>query len=222
MLGLFFTAVGFGFLFNATPGAIFTESLRRGLRGGYRPALAVQIGSLAGDFVWAVMGLLGAAALFTLPYVEVPLALAGSMLLFWLSWQTFRDGLSHVPKFDPSAGTNIERSALSVGAALSLSNPMNITYWAGLGGTISALGVSDPGWLAFSVFLTGFMISSVTWCFIAAGIIAATRRFVGPILWKVLNIGCATGLAFFALLVLLKTVGNSSFRLWLSLKIGFM
>jgi chemosensory pili system protein ChpE len=206
MFELFFAAVGFGFLFNATPGAIFTESLRRGLRGGYHPALAVQIGSLAGDFVWAVLGLLGAAALFTLPYVEVPLALAGSILFFWLAWQTFRDGLGPLPKFDSAAGAKTESSALSVGAALSLSNPMNITYWAGLGGTISAFGVSDPGWSAFGVFLTGFMISSVAWCFISAGIIATTRRFIGPITWKVLNFGCAAGLAFYALVVFLKTV----------------
>ena len=34
-------------------------------------------------------------------------------------------------------------SDYGVGVGLSLSNPMNITYWAGLGGTITALGIDD-------------------------------------------------------------------------------
>ncbi len=51
MLELFIAAARLGLLFNATPGAIFAESLRRGLKGGYREALDVQIGSLVGDFV---------------------------------------------------------------------------------------------------------------------------------------------------------------------------
>lgn len=206
MIELFVAAVGLGFLFNATPGAIFTESLRRGIMGGYRPALAVQIGSLAGDFVWAVLGLLGAAALFTLPYVEMPLALVGAALLFWLAWDTLKDGLGPMPGFDPNVGFDEAKSALGVGAALSLSNPMNITYWTGLGGTITALGVADPGWTAFSVFLGGFMLSSIVWCFMCAGAIAATRRFVTPVVWKLLNIGCAVGLAFFAGLVVWRTL----------------
>lgn len=207
MVDLFLSAIGLGFLFNATPGAIFTETLRRGLKGGYGPALAVQVGSLAGDFIWAVLGLLGAAALFSLPYLEVPLALAGAALLAWLAWGALQDGLGPVPTFDPAAPVDETRSALKVGVALSLSNPMNITYWAGLGGTIAALGVSNPGWTAFGVFLAGFMLSSLAWCFICAGAVAATRAFVTPFLWKAINIGCAAGLAFFASLVAWRTVG---------------
>lgn len=207
MTELFASAFLLGLLFNAMPGAIFAESLRRGMRGGFRPALAVQIGSLAGDFIWAVLGLLGAAALFTIPYVEAPLAIAGAVLLGWIAWQSLRDGLSPMPVFDPSASAAAGRSAITTGAALSLSNPQNITYWAGLGGTITALGVANPGWTAFTVFLSGFMTSSVLWCFLCAGAIAWTRRFVGPRSWMLLNVGCAFGLAYFAGLVLLRTLG---------------
>jgi chemosensory pili system protein ChpE len=92
MTELFTSAFVLGLLFNATPGAIFAESLRQGLRGGFHPALAVQIGSLAGDFVWAGLGLIGTSALFTLPYVETPLAIAGVLLLGWNAWQALRAG----------------------------------------------------------------------------------------------------------------------------------
>jgi len=203
MVSLFFSAFLLGLLFNAAPGAIFAESLRRGIKGGFAPAFAVQVGSLIGDFVWAVLGLLGAAALFTLPFVELPLALFGAALLFWLSWQSLRDAFGPVPEFDPSAGKS--GPAFAVGAALSLSNPLNITYWAALGGTVSALGVANPGWTAFAVFLASFMLSSVLWCFFCAGLIAWSRRYVGPILWMSINVGCAIGLAIFGFIVVMNT-----------------
>jgi threonine/homoserine/homoserine lactone efflux protein len=204
MYALFISAFLLGLLFNAAPGAIFAESLRRGIKGGFAPAFAVQIGSLIGDFAWAVLGLLGVAALFTLPYVELPLALVGAALLFWLSWQSLRDAISPVPEFDPSDGR--PGSAFAVGAALSLSNPLNITYWAALGGTVTALGVADPGWTAFTVFLAGFMLSSVLWCFFCAGLIAMSRRYVGPILWMSINAGCAIGLAIFGYMVTMNAL----------------
>lgn len=198
MIELFVSAFALGLLFNAMPGAVFAESLRRGLRGGFGPAFAVQIGSLVGDFAWAVLGLLGAAALFSLPVVQTPLALLGAAFLAWLAWQALRDGLAPMPTFDPTAAPARRGPALLSGVVLSLSNPMNITYWAGLGGTVVALGAADPGWTVFAAFLAGFMASSVLWCFFCAGLIAWTRRHVGPATWRALHVGSAAGLAYFA------------------------
>lgn len=198
MPDLFASAFLLGLLFNAAPGAIFAESLRRGLIGGFGPALAVQVGSLLGDLTWAVLGLSGAAALFSLPYVEKPLALAGAALLLRMAWQSVRDAARPVPAFAETAGNGIDRSALSAGAALSLSNPMNAAYWAALGGTVAALGAAEPGWTAFAVFLAGFMTSSILWCFACAGAIAWSRRFVGPRFRVAINLACAAGFLLLA------------------------
>ena len=75
MIELFISALALGFLFNAVPGAIFTESLRRGLQGGFKSALYVQFGSLVGDLTWAVLGLGGAAVLFEVTAIKIPLAI---------------------------------------------------------------------------------------------------------------------------------------------------
>lgn len=201
MAELFLDAFLLGALFNATPGVVFAESLRRGIEGGFGPAFAVQVGSLAGDLVWAVLGLLGAAALFALPRAGTPLALAGAALLLWMAWRAARDGLTPMPERRQPPGPVVDRPALAAGAALSLSNPNNMTYWAALGGTISAMGVADPGRAAFAVFLAGFMLSSALWCVFCAWAIAGARRFVGPVAWAAIHLGCAAGLGAFGALV---------------------
>ncbi|WP_170919513.1 LysE family transporter, partial [Halomonas sp. BC2] len=95
-----------------------------------------------------------------------------------------------------------KKAALITGASLSLSNPLNITYWAALGGTVTALGASHANASAFTVFLTGFMLSSIVWCFICAGLIAWLRSFIGPFFWKVVNYSCALCLIYFSYTIL--------------------
>ncbi|NIZ00476.1 LysE family transporter [Thalassospira lucentensis] len=209
MIELFVSAFGLGFLFNAAPGAIFVESLRRGMVGGFSQAFAVQIGSLIGDLIWAALGLLGVAAIFTLAVVKLPMAILGTVLLGWMALQSFRDAMGDVPVLSSGRSTGHQpgrQSAFVAGAGLSLSNPLNITYWTALGGTISALGVSDPGGAAFFVFLAGFMLSSVLWCFMCAAGIGWTRRYASPFIWRFLNLTCAIGLLFFAGLILYRVV----------------
>ena len=83
MLELFISAMMLGFLFNAAPGAIFTESLRRGLQGGFKSALYVQFGSLVGDLTWAILGLGGAAVLFEITAIKIPFSKV--MILFFIT-----------------------------------------------------------------------------------------------------------------------------------------
>ena len=209
MLDLFISALILGFLFNAAPGAIFTESLRRGMKGGFHSAFRVQIGSLVGDFTWACLGLFGVAALVQLPMVERPLAIFGAFLLSYLAYCSFKDACSPMPemrheidKKAPSAS----RSDFTVGIGMSLSNPINITYWAGLGATITALGVDEPTGINFTVFLCGFMTSSILWCFICAGFIGATRHMISPRAWVIINLLCGLGLGYFAVIVLVRSL----------------
>ncbi len=165
----------------------------------------MQIGSLVGDFIWAVLGLLGAATLFQVPMVERPLAIIGALLLAYLAYSSFKDALTPMPSFDANVGIG-GGTDYTVGAGMALSNPLNITYWTGLGGTITALGVDDPTGLAFAVFLGGFMLSSVLWCFIFAGFIGITRHMVSPRAWIAINITCGVGLGYFAVMVAVRTV----------------
>lgn len=177
MLALFASAFVLGLVFNAAPGAVFAETVRRGVRGGFRPAFAVQVGSLIGDASWALLGLMGIGVLLQVDGLKVPIALAGAAYLSWLAWDSWRAASKafEVDTAEPQAAGSAFRS----GAVLSLTNPQNVAYWAALGGAMGAVGVSSPTQGDYLVFFGGFMASSVLWCFVCAAAIDRVFRRTG-------------------------------------------
>ena len=90
MLTFFASAFLLGLIFNAAPGAVFAETVKQGARGGFKPALAVQIGSLVGDALWALLGLTGVGILLQADALRMPVGIAGVAYLLWLAWDAWR------------------------------------------------------------------------------------------------------------------------------------
>ena len=166
---ILFAACLLGLVFNATPGAVFAETVRRGATGGFKAALAVQIGSLVGDAAWAVLGLMGVGLLLQVDALKWPVGLVGAAYLIWLSWDSW-----NAASIAFSVNENQDekaRSGLKSGVILSLTNPQNLAYWAALGSALGALGIADPGMQDYATFFSGFMIASVTWAVFCAAAI---------------------------------------------------
>jgi chemosensory pili system protein ChpE/L-lysine exporter family protein LysE/ArgO len=169
IMTILFAAFLLGIVFNATPGAVFAETVRRGATGGFKAALAVQIGSLVGDAAWAVLGLMGVGLLLQVDALKWPVGLVGAAYLIWLSWDSWKAAsiaFSVNENQDEKA-----RSGLKSGVILSLTNPQNLAYWAALGSALGALGIADPGMQDYATFFSGFMIASVTWAVFCAAAI---------------------------------------------------
>jgi len=171
-------AVLLGFLFNAAPGAVFAETVKVGVRGGFKPALAVQIGSLLGDAVWAILGLLGIGVLLQVDILRLPIGVAGVAYLLWLSYDSWKAANSELGKLSNSDEA-VTRDALKSGALLSLTNPQNIAFWAALGSALGSLGISDPEPMHYAVFFAGFMASSVAWSFVCSAMVDRLFRNAG-------------------------------------------
>lgn len=169
MTTLFVSAFLLGLIFNATPGAVFAETVKQGVHGGFRPALAVQIGSLVGDALWAVLGLVGIGLLLQLDALRLPIGIAGVAYLLWLARDAWR---AAGREFSLDLGGEAQRQrALKSGVMLSVTNPQNVAYWAALGSAMGAVGVAAPTSADYGVFFAGFMASSVLWCFVCAAIV---------------------------------------------------
>lgn len=195
MLTILVTAFGLGLVFNAAPGPVFAETVRRGVRGGFRPALAVQIGSLAGDAIWALLGLAGVGLLLQLQSIRTPVGIAGATYLVWLAWDSWQASTDQLAT--KSISRVESRSALRSGILLSLTNPQNVGYWAALGSALGAVGVREPTFANYAAFFGGFMLSSVVWALVFAWLVDRILGTAG-VYWATLTYRiCA--IAFLAL-----------------------
>lgn len=198
MLTLFISAFLLGVVFNAAPGAIFAETVKQGVRGGFRPAFAVQVGSLVGDLVWAVLGLAGAGLLLQANALRLPLGLAGAAYLTWLAWDAWCAAGRHLAQDAPDTQP-CTRSAMRTGAVMSLTNPHNVAYWAAIGSAMGAIGVANPGMQDYAVFLLAFMTASVLWCVVCAALVDRVFRRAGTTWARLTYRLCAIALLALAL-----------------------
>ena len=198
MTSLFISAFLIGIAFCAPPGAITAEAIRRGVRGGFRPALFVEFGSLIGDATWAMIALIGLAVLVQLPFARLGLGLIGAVLLLYLAWGAFKEAYAGgTPKPRAAGG----KGDFITGAFLSLGNPWNIVYWVGAGSPLTTL-LAAPSFYTYVVFFVGFMLAAVVWCFFMASLIAWGRRFITPLFFRLVNLCCGLFLGYFGLQLL--------------------
>lgn len=204
---LFLAAFGLGLAFMAPPGAVNLEAARRGLARGFGAALRFELGSLIGDSVWAVVALAGAALLIQSPALKVLLGLIGAGFLFFLAWSAGRDAWTgRVAK--PAGRPDRGRGDVAAGAVISLTNPYAVAFWLGLGGVIVGAGRRDPEPREVALFLAGFLIAAVVWCFAYSALIAGGRRFIGAPFFRWINAVCALILAVYGLQLLIRVAGS--------------
>tara|TARA_A100001011_G_scaffold56613_1_gene55598 strand:- start:498 stop:1109 length:612 start_codon:yes stop_codon:yes gene_type:complete len=178
----FIQAFILGLLFNATPGVVFTETIKRGINGGFFPALYVQIGSLAGDALWAILGLLGIGILLNIDILKYPLSIIGIIYLIYLAYDSF---ISSNVKYEKIVvSKSIKNNALKSGIFLSITNPQNIAYWAALGSSFGALGIAEPQTSHYFIFFFGFISSSILWCFVCALAVEKIFKYTNSIIKK--------------------------------------
>lgn len=207
MLTLIATAFGLGLLFNAAPGPVFAATVQVGVRGGFRPALAVQLGSIVGDGVWAVLGLAGVGVLLQLEGVRLAIGAAGIAYLLWLAWQSWRASREEFVVDAPATPADTRRAWRS-GIALSLTNPQNVGYWAAIGSALAALGIDEPTLGDYAMYFAGFMLSSVVWAFVFAALVERVLGGAGVRYARITYLACA--LAFLGLaLVSLRDLKHS-------------
>lgn len=200
---LFFSAFAMAIAFAIQPGVIGFEAMRRGIAHGWTAALHVELGSLVGDGVWAVIALGGASILFRNPIVTVLLGLFGCGLLLRFAWDAWQASHSDIKI---AAGGDRRSNHFVAGAMLSLSNPQNITAWLGMSGTIIGLGFLNPQPIHLVVFFAGFMTAQVCWCFFFATVVAYGRRLITQRTYRWINRICAAALAYLGGALLLQTV----------------
>ena len=203
---LFVSAFSLGVAYNAAPGAVNTEALRRGLAHGFRPALLVQLGALIGDSLWAALALTGAAFLVHNRSVALLLGVVGACFLLRLAWNALHEAWAGHSSLDHAARTpgRSARGDFATGAFFSLANPFALAFWTGIGGGMTAASGAQTS--SFVVLFGGFVLGALLWCLCIPLVIGWGRAFVRPTLFRWINALCGLALGYFSLTLLWNTL----------------
>jgi chemosensory pili system protein ChpE len=188
---LFLLGFGLGLAICASPGAVTTQAVRTGIERGFGAALSLQVGALVGMALWSGIGLIGATLLTENLTVRVILSITGVALLLYLSGGALRDAIQDSPQEGVHSGA---RGDFTVGALLSLANPLPLALWLGVGSSTAI----SPNASQISIFFVGLLSSAMLWSVALAGVTAWGRRFVTPALFRIVSFVCGLALAGFA------------------------
>jgi threonine/homoserine/homoserine lactone efflux protein len=156
---------------------VLAETARRGLANGFRAALAVELGSLAGDAVWIGLMFAGAAALAQAGGVQLAAGGAGGLFLLWLGVRALSNARrKRLPLSDGAAA----EQAFATGAAMSVASPYALPFWLTVSGSLSGYGVSSAGALGYTIFSAAFLLTCFAFALFAASVISWGRRFLRP------------------------------------------
>jgi chemosensory pili system protein ChpE len=206
MLTTLFAGAAIAISFSAPPGPVTMETIRRGLRGGFGPALNVQLGSIIGDFLWFTIALIGLGPLAQITWVRAPLAIAGVLVLLYLGASGIRDAV-RTKIVTATDRPDSAKGAFRTGMAISIANPMAIGYWLSVGGALVAAGVSGTTPAQTLSFVGGFVGGTFAWAFIMAGAIRWGKQLIHPTLFRAVNFVCGAALLAFGFTLATQMLG---------------
>lgn len=193
--------------FSAPPGPVALETIRRGLRGGFGPALRVQLGSIIGDLTWCLAALVGLAPLVQVLWIRIALGVLGVAVLIYLGCLGIRDALKP-PAATATSATVENKGAFRSGLWISMANPMAVGYWLGVGGTLVAAGVVGTSLSQTTAFVLGFVAAVFAWAFIMALAVRFGQQWMTPRLFRVVTFACGLTLIFFGLSLASQMLNN--------------
>lgn len=118
------------FVLGITPGPAVFAMVARALASGLWPAVAFNVGVIAGDLVLLSLAVLGLAAVaVTMGDLFIVVKIAGGMYLVWLGWKLWRAEPEVPHAADVIVDGQFRRNALG-GFLLTLGNPKAIVFYA--------------------------------------------------------------------------------------------
>jgi threonine/homoserine/homoserine lactone efflux protein len=183
--------IGLGFTVAASFGPINVFALSSGLRYGFGPAFGVLVGATAADGLYAFLGGLGVAAVFT-GRAEGWFQVLGGAALLLIATRVARPGRSDGER---QAVPGFARSfAVALGATLA--NPLTIVYWAAaFAGVVPKFDLSRAE--ALTLLPAGVVLGGLCWALLVAAGSAFAGRYVNERLLAWLSLASALIIAGF-------------------------
>jgi len=173
------------------PGPISAVTVGRGNETPHA-GIYVALGHGIVEFPLMIFLYLGFGLFLSNLQVKSAIALAGGLVLSYLSYAMFRDLKSGDP-----AETKAGRSPLISGALLSLGNPYFLVWWATVGVSL-ILRASHYGISGFTLFMVIHWMCDLVWLYFLSILAFKGGKVLGKTFRKVVLFICGTFLAGFA------------------------
>jgi threonine/homoserine/homoserine lactone efflux protein len=209
LLALALSGFTIGIAYTVVPGPVNAEATRRGLSHGFGAALPVQLGSLVGDVLWAILGLTGAVVVLQRDSLATMLGLIGAGFLFALARSAFRGATGKAETTASVARGNGWRT----GIMFSLANPAGIAFWSGVGGGMLGA-TANPGAIEVATVLGSFIVGSAVCGVLFAALAGLGRRHATGRVMRWVDGVCGLALTWFGVRLLWTSLRRAS--AWLS------
>ena len=172
------------------PGPQLVAIVAQALRAGYRQAIWITIGMVAGDVLYLAAVLAGLAYIAeTFSTLLIAIKWAGVAYLFWLAIQFWRSGVGL--EAEPSARRKrTNKSAFIAGVLVTLGNPKSVLFYIAIVPTIVDLGTVTIWDCAALLALTAVILTIVQLPFAVAGA-RARGALQSPRALRLVNRGAA-------------------------------
>jgi threonine/homoserine/homoserine lactone efflux protein len=197
-------AIMLGLAYVVSPGPVNIETLRRGLAGGFRVALALQLGSLLGDLFWAILALAGVGLLLAHAAAQTVLGIAGTALLVYLGCSALRSWRTIAAVASPAGASTSQQQPAAptawrmawTGAAIATANPFGPAFWLSIGGAMGGSAQQHP-----AMFLGGFFLGALLAALGIALVVGIGHARITPRLVRLATSSCGMGLIGCGLMV---------------------
>jgi chemosensory pili system protein ChpE len=191
-----------GLVYVAPPGPVNIETARRVAKSGAWAGCSLQLGSLLGDALYALLGLLGIDLVLThLMVAHIVLGLGGIGLLLYLGSSALREGWLGVrrsqvrPQVRPhgqhghrgqhTAKAGANRRTFQIGLVMSVTSPFGLAYWVSVGAaTLQRFHGSEVA------FVGCFLLAELLWALALPILMGRWRAFIKSRLFEWVLLCC--------------------------------
>lgn len=178
-------------------GPVSCEMIRRGLSGGFSAAMKIRLTSLIGHGFCLVAASLGVNILKRYQLGLAVLSLFSSLFLIYIGFKAIGKKID----LNIEAYKN-EKNILTTGLALSLANPISITFWLGLFSYGATTSSSRDGLLINSFILVGILV----WGIIFASLLSLGKKFINKNILQTLTKASGLLLLFYGAMYTFETL----------------
>ncbi|MGO4530244.1 LysE family translocator [Paenibacillus sp. 2TAF8] len=161
-------------------GAITVEMTKQGLRNGFLHGWAVGLGGMTLDMALIIAMYFGFAALLSIPFVQIPLWLAGAGFLAYLGYDSIRNSDVNLSTTDGKGAQAPSFWRTYRNGLLVAISPGNLMFWVSVFGVVLSDSYQSAGKLSFIIAAIGILCGILLHDLGLLTIVSITRKMMSP------------------------------------------